>query len=66
MARLLWYLDSSSPQQTRKNVVRVGPPLTKLSDPRMKKMFKKIRERRLVEYTVEGSLNNLHYFETSD
>ena len=32
MARLLWYLDPSSPHQLRKkNVIRVGPPLIKLS-----------------------------------
>ena len=31
MARLLWYLDRSSPHQQNKPVVKVGPPLTKLS-----------------------------------
>ena len=43
MARLLWYLDPSSPHQTekkkkkkkKKNVIKVGPSLTKLLDPRM-------------------------------
>ena len=35
MARLWWYLDPSSPHQLekneKKNVIKVGPPLTKLS-----------------------------------
>ena len=31
MARLLWYLDRSSPHQQNKPVVKVGPPLTKIS-----------------------------------
>ena len=31
MARLLWYLDRSSPHQQNKPVAKVGPPLTKLS-----------------------------------
>ena len=26
-----WYLDPSSPHQAKKNIVKVGPPLTKLS-----------------------------------
>ena len=34
MARLLWYLDPLSPHQLQKNVVGVGPPLTKLSGSR--------------------------------
>ena len=31
MARLKRHLDNCSPHQTKKNVVKVGPPLTKLS-----------------------------------
>ena len=31
MARLLWYIDPISPDQLKKNVVKVGPPLTTLS-----------------------------------
>ena len=33
MARLKWCLDPHSPYQLNKNVVKVGPPLTKLSGP---------------------------------
>ena len=39
MSRLKWYLDPTSPhqlkQQQKKNVVKVGPSLTKLSGSRM-------------------------------
>ena len=31
MACLWWYLDRLSPHKLRKNVVKVGPPLAKLS-----------------------------------
>ena len=31
MVRLKWYLDPPSPCQLKKNVVKVEPPLTKLS-----------------------------------
>ena len=31
MARLKWYLDPPTPHQLKKNVVKVGPPLTKFS-----------------------------------
>ena len=31
MARFSWYLDPLAPHQLKKHVVRVGPPLTKLS-----------------------------------
>ena len=29
--RLYWYLDPPSPIQLKQNIVKVGPPLTKLS-----------------------------------
>ena len=31
MAHLLWYLDPLSPYPKKKNIVKIGPPLTKLS-----------------------------------
>ena len=31
LARIWWYLDPLFPHQLRKNVAKVGPPLTKLS-----------------------------------
>ena len=35
MVRLKWYLDPPTTHQLKKKVVKVGPPLTKILDPRM-------------------------------
>ena len=35
MARLWWYSDPPSPHHLKKNVVKVGPPLTNFLDPRV-------------------------------
>ena len=63
-AHLWWYLDPISPlekieQKKKKNVVKVGPPLTKLSVSALVSACTCFQWRQLINYFVENRGNDI-------